>query len=125
MKAIYAALLLFAAFACRAVDSSQKGAVFFLAGTYESTVTKRVCTVPAGKYLFFPIVNYVVMPAQCSNCAGCNLAARRFGVPPIAPSASNGYYLLLKPLSKGTHTLQFGAELPSLRQGLNYTLNVE
>jgi hypothetical protein len=145
--------------------AQQKGPVWFLAGTYESTVTRRTCTVPAGKYLFFPIVNYVVMPAQCGDCATCkdfsatarritdkptvlfavldgaslgkieahrfaspdcfNLAARSFGATPIEPSASNGYYLLLKPLPKGKHTLQFGAELPSLRQGLEYTLIVE
>jgi len=54
-----------------------------------------------------------------------NLAARSFGAMPIAPSASNGYYLLLKPLPKGRHKLAFGAELPSLRQGLEYTLIVE
>ena len=47
------------------------------------------------------------------------------GAPKIEPTASNGYYLLLKPLPKGTHKLRFGAELPSLRQGLEYTLIVE
>ena len=47
-----------------------------------------------------------------------NLAARVFGAPPIESVAANGYYLLLKPLPKGEHKLRFGAQLPSLRQGL-------
>ncbi|MGE0387696.1 MAG: hypothetical protein AB7Q97_23470 [Gammaproteobacteria bacterium] len=42
--------------------SRQSGPVWFLAGTYGSGRTVRTCTVPAGKYLFFPLVNYVVMP---------------------------------------------------------------
>lgn len=143
----------------------QRGDVFFLAGTYESKVTRRTCEVPEGKYLFFPIVNYMVMPASCNSCSDCagnaatakamtdnprvlfaeldgqslgdikrhrfvspacfNLAARIFGAPPIEPVAANGYYLLLKPLPKGEHKLRFGAELPSLRQGLEYTLIVK
>ena len=145
--------------------AGQQGKVFFLAGTYESTVTRRTCKVPAGRYLFFPIINYVVMPSNCSGCLTCkdaeasaksmtnnlgrifaeldgeqlpsvgnhraaspacfNLAERMKGAPKIEPTASNGYYLLLKPLPKGTHKLRFGAELPSLRQGLEYTLIVE
>jgi hypothetical protein len=42
--------------------SHQSGDVWFLAGTYGSARTIRECTVPRGKFLFFPIVNYVVMP---------------------------------------------------------------
>ena len=40
----------------------QEGEVWFLAGTYGTQRTVRTCTVPAGKYLFFPLVNYVVYP---------------------------------------------------------------
>src|SRR5690348_4878465 len=38
----------------------QSGQVWFLAGTYGSARTLRRCTVPAGKYLFFPLVNNIV-----------------------------------------------------------------
>lgn len=43
-------------------DRGQKGNVWFLAGTYGRQRTVRTCTVPHGKYLFFPLINYVVMP---------------------------------------------------------------
>lgn len=49
----------------------QSGAVWFLAGTYGTKRTVRTCTVPRGKYLFFPLINYVVMPTSqgSMNCA--------------------------------------------------------
>lgn len=40
----------------------QQGAVWFLAGTYGTKRTMRTCVVPKGKYIFFPLINYVVMP---------------------------------------------------------------
>ena len=43
--------------------------------------------------------------------------------PPWA--ASNGYWLALKPLPKGTHTLRIGGTLPTLRQQIRYTLIVQ
>ena len=42
--------------------AKQSGAVWFLAGTYGTKRTVRECAVPRGKYLFFPLINYVVMP---------------------------------------------------------------
>lgn len=39
-------------------DEGQSGSVWFLAGTSGSEVTRK-CTVPAEKYIFFPIVNTV------------------------------------------------------------------
>jgi len=35
----------------------QAGPVWFLAGTFINTAVTRACTVPAGKALFFPLVN--------------------------------------------------------------------
>ena len=43
----------------------------------------------------------------------------------VFPSASNGYYVMLKPLSAGKHELNFGGRLPSLFQAVTYTLIVE
>jgi hypothetical protein len=44
--------------------SKQAGPVWFLAGTYGTRRTLRTCRVPRGKYLFFPLVNFVVMPTR-------------------------------------------------------------
>lgn len=40
--------------------AKQSGPVWFLAGTYGTHRTVRLCNVPKGKYLFFPLINYVV-----------------------------------------------------------------
>jgi hypothetical protein len=144
---------------CRA---KQSGAVWFLAGTYGTQRTLRTCTVPAGKYLFFPLINYVVFP-QSEHTLTCEeakataaavtddvsalvldvdgknfkkLSAHRqatgdcfdldaLGDGGITPSAANGYYIMLKPLSRGTHTLNFGGILPDMTQAVTYTLHVE
>ena len=49
--------------------AGQEGPVWFLAGTYGSAPTHRKCRVPAGKYVFFPLINYIVMPTGCAGCA--------------------------------------------------------
>jgi len=145
--------------------AGQEGPVWFLAGTYGSAPARRTCHIPAGKHLFFPLINYVVMPQNC-NCSSCeiatglaqsitnsptglfveldgramdklaqhriasppgcfNVAARIPGGPKIEPSASDGYWMHLPPLEKGTHKLRFGGTLSSLRQELIYILIVE
>jgi hypothetical protein len=50
----------------------QDGPVWFLAGTYGTQRTTRTCKVPRGKYLFFPLINYVVMPT--GQTAACGAA---------------------------------------------------
>ena len=44
--------------------------------------------------------------------------------PERLPLASNGYYVMLRPLPPGTYTLNFGGQLPSLSQAVTYTLEV-
>lgn len=144
--------------------NKQNGPVWFLAGTYGTHRTIRTCKVPRGKYLFFPLINYVVMPPvdRKVNCMAVtttaasktddpyalilevdgirvrNLTAYRqatkkcfdmgiFSEPRthIFPSAANGYYVMLKPLSPGRHVLNFGGALPSMLQSVTYTLEVE
>lgn len=144
--------------------SKQSGDVWFLAGTYGTRRTVRTCTVPRGKHLFFPLINYVVAPAEngSTNCMSVMSTAARMtdqaanlllevdGVrhPDLAkhrqptrgcfdlgllaepkarifPSAANGYYVMLRPLPPGTHTLNFGGALPSMLQAVSYTLIVE
>jgi len=41
------------------------------------------------------------------------------------PAASNGYYVMLKPLPRGRHTVNFGGALPNMSQAVSYTLIVE
>lgn len=141
----------------------QDGPVWFLAGTYGTQRTIRTCTVPRGKYLFFPLINYVVMPSgpktSCGSVqdtaaamtdnpaalvldingrriegllahrqapADCfDMGARTGGRVRISPSAANGYYVMLKPLPRGNHVLNFGGALPGMLQAVTYTLRVE
>jgi hypothetical protein len=145
-------------------SARQAGEVWFLAGTYGTKRTIRTCTVPAGKYLFFPLINYIVMPrrANLSSCAEVrrdaaaitnhvsalvlDINGKRFEAlelyrqasdqcfdlgakskPPqrIFPSAANGYYVMLRPLERGTHVINFGGALPSMLQAVTYTIRVE
>ena len=41
--------------------SSASDEVWFLAGTLDGSQVERTCTAPAGKQLFFPVVNYVFL----------------------------------------------------------------
>jgi hypothetical protein len=43
----------------------------------------------------------------------------------VVPSAANGYYIMLRPLSRGTHTINFGGVLPGMSQAVTYTLLVQ
>jgi len=61
--------------------SGQDGDVWFLAGVYGSEPVKRRCQVPAGKWLFFPVINYILRaPADNPNmsCAELTASAREF-----------------------------------------------
>lgn len=46
--------------------AGQSGSVWFLAGAFGSALVQRHCIVPIGKYLFFPLINYVVFPDRDS-----------------------------------------------------------
>jgi len=145
----------------------QHGPVWFLAGTYGTARTVRRCTIPRDKYVFFPLINYVVMPttaqASCSSCCASHTATAKsitdrpsylvldldghrieglakyrqattqcFDMGALAepryrifPSAANGYYVMLRPLTPGKHVLNFGGVLPEMSQAVTYTLIVE
>ena len=143
--------------------SGQQGPVWFLAGAFGTHRVLRECTVPAGRYLFFPLVDYIDMPREgaSTSCAvvtreareltdgatnlvlridgklqtgleahrldsqGCFDVGERFATPMrIFPSAANGYYVMLRPLARGTHEIEFGGWLPDLAQAISYTLHV-
>ena len=144
----------------------QSGPVWFLAGTYGTARTIRTCTVPRDKYVFFPLINYVVMPGADPACVSCcarfidkakaitddpsylilevdgkrvealdkyrQVTPACFDMGALAepkyrifPSAANGYYVMLPPLSPGKHVLNFGGALPSMSQAVTYTLIVK
>lgn len=138
--------------------SRQTGELWFLAGTYGSHRVERTCTVPAGKTLFFPLINYVVFRAEGSKESCMQMAARVTElvkhpsalildidgvkqeqlqthrlttpcfsvVPGQTPDAvADGYYVALRPLARGKHTLNFGGILPDLMQAVTYELTVE
>jgi hypothetical protein len=141
----------------------QNNGVWFLAGTYGTHRTVRTCVVPRGKPLFFPLINYVVMPSgpDCCTCesvkrsaaaktdrpaalvleidgksiaplefyrqatAECfDMSANTPASARIFPSAANGYYVMLKPLAPGKHTLNFGGILSEMSQAVTYTIVV-
>ena len=55
--------------------AGQSGPVWFLAGAFGSALVERHCKVPRGKYLFFPLINYVVFPHRDSPLT-CEQATR-------------------------------------------------
>ncbi len=142
----------------------QQGPVWFLAGTYGTQRTIRTCTIPSGKYLYFPLINYMVnsgIPGEYSCGAvtesvrnmidgihmlvmeidgvrlsrlethrqvspGCfDAGALTGGRIKLFPSAADGYYVMLKPLSPGKHTINFGGRGYDMSQAVTYTLTVE
>jgi hypothetical protein len=152
----------------------QQGNVWFLAGGYGSSRIHRTCPVPAGKTLFFPVINMVYWPSrgEIATCPQAKAAAALnndtavdlfFEIDGVAvqdlkpyrvssdecfdvygrvpaergaykayPAATDGYWLALKPLPKGRHTLKFGgrynrssASFGRMVQDIEYELVVE
>jgi hypothetical protein len=167
-------------------DAGQSGKVWFLGGTFTLIqqgnevvgVAERTCHVPAGKALFFPLLNAewdnVCPPLdpplsvpQLRQAAAAALAGatgltatidghevadvddfrvrsprfavtipaanvwRSFGPPcdtiaagRYAPIVADGWYLLVRPLSHGKHTLHFTGGIPGFRLDITYHLNI-
>lgn len=70
----------------RLCASGQSGPVWFLAGSYDSTRTVRSCRIPAGKTLFFPLVNSIAFPPDDEReaCASLMLRAESLTEAPAA-----------------------------------------
>src|SRR5258708_11305394 len=71
--------------------AGQEGPVWFLAGTYGSAPARRTCHIPAGKHLFFPLINYIVMPSNCP-CSSCEATTE---LPQSLTNSPNGLFLEL------------------------------
>jgi hypothetical protein len=164
-------------------DLNQKGKIWFLAGTFFGDIPNRICEVPAGKGIFFPIFAFVSFAPDFLGEPPCqdlveevdqircdvnddiaiapfvglevtldgepvpDLFAYRVQSQPGGftfrsgplfeafgieqgdrfPAVADGYWILLKPLSPGEHTVNFSADFdtdgnPDI--GANYTLMV-
>lgn len=132
---------------------NQIGPVWFLAGGYGSSKITRKCSVPANKYIFFPVINMLYYPQHTPSKMSCetaqqgaainnnnlssfsvniddeqyvnpvffrkqsahcfDLAARKTNNPnriEVYPSATDGYWVMLKPLAIGHHHIKFHGE---------------
>jgi hypothetical protein len=141
-------------------DTNQQGPVWFLAGGYGSSVISRHCDIPAGKHVFFPIINMVYFPGTADSGLTCEEAIqngklnndtaldlfvridgvslqnpKRFRAATSTcfdllervpkdqmpynayPSATDGYWILLPPLKRGTHTIEFGGKYNNSSEG--------
>lgn len=168
-------------------NRNQKGEFWYLAGSLEG-VAERICVIPEGKAIFFPIINYISFPPEfpdaddpCSDLSELveqircdvnedidvnvgpapnvplrftldgepvnDLFAYRvqsrpggfkfwsgplfeelFSLPagPRNPAVVDGYWILIKPLKPGMHSLSFSADDLSLGEiGANYTLVID
>jgi hypothetical protein len=154
--------------------------VWFLAGSFGSDPVVRDCNIPAGKALFFPLINnvfvaflsdppaerteeFVRAKANCTVPAEISVKIDGFTVPRptrfftgasgsqspffnaqmppgnifgadenaipelvLSPSAEQGYYLFVLPLSPGSHTIHWTASgcTPGNSQDITYNLTV-
>jgi hypothetical protein len=156
-------------------DTGQQGKVWFLAGGLGTSPIRRSCTIPAGKYIFFPVINMVYWPLEPDSGFTCEEAMKNAAVNNAAtidlfvkvdkkivknpkqyrastrkcfdvyeriaaerkpynafPSASDGYWILLKPLKPGKHTIKFGGHYNHSTsshgrklQDIEYTISVK
>ncbi|HEY0506027.1 MAG TPA: hypothetical protein VGD42_21290 [Lysobacter sp.] len=139
--------------------NQEEGAVWFLAGTDGRSDAVRTCTVPAGKHLFVPLINWVEDDAGRS-CGDKQAAVARladhvntglvlldgrpigqlermrvaagtcFSMSDQSPgAATDGYWLMLKPLPPGKHQLAIAAayreETRQSMQNFRYELDVQ
>lgn len=149
------------------------GPVFFLVGSFVGPVT-RTCTVPRGRALFFPIINFECSTVedglaeaglrQCAGGGGDAFDPRSlkvlldhrpiqqldqyraqspvfgFTLPPdniinkpagTSESVTDGYYVMLRPLSPGNHVVHFegacatGSVCAGFSQNVTYNLTVQ
>jgi len=153
---------------------NQIGPVWFLAGGYGSSKISRKCSIPADKYIFFPIINMIYYPSRLKSKTTCAsvkegtslnnryLSAFRLTIDQqqflnpvhyrqsskkcfdliarkenntqqaeVYPTATDGYWVMLKPLSIGTHVISFRAEYNrpggsygKTVQDIEYTLDI-
>ena len=154
-------------------DVDQSGPVWFLGGSTGNAIgdsPDRDCTVPAGKSLFFPVLNItcwspedgetledlidcttlldfldeeftIELTVEVDGVAIEGVHDYRvglgfgvvdfpegglFGPPGVRPAVTDGWYLMLAPLSAGEHTISLAGSIAEfdLEFGANYTITV-
>ncbi|MBB3193871.1 hypothetical protein [Roseateles terrae] len=65
-----------------------------------------------------------LMAHRQASPACFDVGAKAFGSPRYR-AAANGYYVMLRPLSPGRHTVEFGGALPTMYQAVTYTLIID
>jgi hypothetical protein len=143
--------------------AKQQGDVWFLATSDGTAPVVRACSIPAGKWLFVPIVNTVERSGNkeplCESMARIasatiashvghlslvvdgqpaeTLEAHRLATGtcfsldphqatrhPIATTVADGYYVMLKPLARGAHTIAVGAKFDGASISTTYQLDI-
>jgi hypothetical protein len=69
----------------------QRGSVWFLAGSFLGGPITRSCSIPAGKKLFFPVINYVNIntPGVCGQAGSLSVRELRAAIAPFIDTAFN------------------------------------
>lgn len=130
-------------------DESQPKDVWFLAGTSGGAAT-RTCTIPAGRPVFFPVLNVVCGPTDgCDTLLnGAKTSATLDGnsveIVPVTSTGpvtavsgngndlepgthtmlSSGQWVRLQALAPGTHQLRFSGATGSFSLDVTYNLSV-
>ena len=147
----------------RCAQYQEDGPVWFLAGTDGNFDAVRSCSIPAGKHLFVPLINWVVtrgLQDVSMSCAEKRTEAAQAADHVLSglvlldgrpvgelkrmrvasdtcfdsfrnspPGASDGYWLMLKPLPPGKHQLAIAAAYRDgprqMLQNFRYELEVD
>ena len=148
----------------------QAGPVWFLAGSFGDGLPERDCEVPAGKAIFFPVLNItcwapedgetvedliecttlidfieaeltLLMDVSVDGAPLADVSSYRSGLgfgtlvtpdggliepPGVRPAVSDGWFIMLSPLSAGEHTISLSAEIVEfgLVFGADYSITV-
>ncbi|WP_309668392.1 hypothetical protein [Tabrizicola sp.] len=151
----------------------QTGPVWFLAGGFGTSNIHRRCEIPAGRYVFFPVINTIVInrPDFSQPCADTRADVARntltyvylrvsldgeevedvnrfrlapdacfdpFAAAPVTArvprggtAATDGFWIMLRPLPAGAHRLEFRAfytnpdeALGDMVQNITYDLTI-
>lgn len=93
-------------------SAGQRGAVWFLAGTLSGEAATRTCSIPAGKVLFFPLVNYGFWnpDASCPGAGDCTVQQKR--------ENANGFFSDQIPGNLGGNIHSYACQLSATVDGV-------
>ncbi|MEO8201374.1 MAG: hypothetical protein ABI679_12685, partial [Gemmatimonadota bacterium] len=65
-----------------------------------------------------PLFNFTGDPSLRTSIDGCITGTSQ-------PAVADGFFVMLRPLSAGTHTVSFSAATPNFQTSVNYEITVE